>query len=419
MHGPTCIFWANLTTFSLRCDEPGLCAVGTDSDDCHSACTTDLTSEARYHFNGNADDSSGSNHGTVSGASLATDRDGVANAAYSFDGDDFITVETPFTRAGQDFSLALWLSPSVINDAGWHGFVGYQAGSRSPSLWVNHNANGQGDGMHWDTRTTQAGDGTRYTGVVPGWFLRNTYVHTVWTKGSRTNKFYKDGAKVEYEATAAVTVDLHGSYWVGKVDNFFMGTIDDVAFYSYALSAADIAQLFEDPCDGADAAALGPDSCPWALDSECDLPPICADGTDTSDCRSFGRCATSGASALMRNCAGGGIGHRCESDTDCLAVPRIYSHAEVPFAWDDPVEEPYNNIAHYKVRPRRHVSAPLAPRLCSAAYQHSRTLAHQPSTPPPGPALGLGVVPQRRPGQRLPAGLHLARGVPSQRRGRR
>ena len=45
-----------------------------------------------WPFNGNANDESGNgNHGTVNGASLTSDRNGVANKAYSFDGvDDFI-----------------------------------------------------------------------------------------------------------------------------------------------------------------------------------------------------------------------------------------------------------------------------------------------------------------------------------------
>jgi hypothetical protein len=47
-----------------------------------------------WPFNGNANDESGNgNNGTVNGATLTTDRFGVANRAYSFDGvDDFISI---------------------------------------------------------------------------------------------------------------------------------------------------------------------------------------------------------------------------------------------------------------------------------------------------------------------------------------
>ena len=31
------------------------------------------------------------------------------------------------------------VKPTLINDGAWHGFIGYQADTRSPSLWVNFN----------------------------------------------------------------------------------------------------------------------------------------------------------------------------------------------------------------------------------------------------------------------------------------
>ena len=52
--------------------------------------------ELWYPFNGNALDQSGNNrNATVNGASLTSDRNGISNSAYSFDGiDDYI--EIPF-----------------------------------------------------------------------------------------------------------------------------------------------------------------------------------------------------------------------------------------------------------------------------------------------------------------------------------
>ena len=203
---------------------------------------------ATYLFAGNADDASGSNHGDVNGATLTTDRMGASDSAYSFDGNDVITVATPFTDGSSDFSISIWLSPSVMDDGTWHGFCGYQAGSRSPSLWVNWNGGGNGDGMHWDTRTTQGGDGTRYAGVINSWFVINTYVHTVWTAESGgSNTFYNNGAVPGDGVTeAAANVDLHDTYTIGRVDNFFSGTIDEVSFYSMVLSADDITAAYAD-----------------------------------------------------------------------------------------------------------------------------------------------------------------------------
>ena len=46
---------------------------------------------ALYDFKGDANDIIGGNDGTVTGATLTTDRFGNANSAYSFDGNDYIT----------------------------------------------------------------------------------------------------------------------------------------------------------------------------------------------------------------------------------------------------------------------------------------------------------------------------------------
>jgi hypothetical protein len=44
------------------------------------------TATATYLFLGNADDSTGTNHGVVNGATLTADRFGSPNGAYAFDG---------------------------------------------------------------------------------------------------------------------------------------------------------------------------------------------------------------------------------------------------------------------------------------------------------------------------------------------
>ena len=64
-----------------------------------------------WPFNGNANDESGNgNNGTVNGAALTTDRFGVANKAYQFDGtDDFIEVLNNSNLQNlNSFSISLW-----------------------------------------------------------------------------------------------------------------------------------------------------------------------------------------------------------------------------------------------------------------------------------------------------------------------
>ena len=64
---------------------------------------------AYYPFNGNANDESGNgNHGTVSGATLTSDRDGNENSSYLFDNSN-ISIENQFYNNGYEtYTINIW-----------------------------------------------------------------------------------------------------------------------------------------------------------------------------------------------------------------------------------------------------------------------------------------------------------------------
>ena len=70
-----------------------------------------------WPFNGNANDESGNgNNGTVNGATLTTDRNGLSNAAYSFDGvDDRIFIDNNLFDNSTSYSISGWY---FLNSAG-------------------------------------------------------------------------------------------------------------------------------------------------------------------------------------------------------------------------------------------------------------------------------------------------------------
>src|SRR5260221_13841153 len=65
-----------------------------------------------YPFNGNANDSIGTNNGTVHGAVLSTNRFGQANSAYSFNGSSsYLDLGSPANLAfTNNFTLSAWCS---------------------------------------------------------------------------------------------------------------------------------------------------------------------------------------------------------------------------------------------------------------------------------------------------------------------
>jgi hypothetical protein len=267
--------------------------------------------KALYLFDGNANDSAGTAHGTVEGATLTADRFGTANSAYLFDGSAaFISTPTPFGAGDEDFSIAIWLSPVLVGDASWHGFCGYQADStRSPSLWVNWNggddATTDDGGMAWDSRTTQDGSGERFAGVVKSMFAANVYVHVVWTAtAGESNRFYKNGAVAPDGGTvpAASSVDLHDSYTIGKVDNYFSGNIDAVAFYDFAVARRDVSALYTATVARAQAVTKDYDSC----------------GELGTSCYS---CAGTYGGQQCGWCSGGGTGGGGSCSSECVTAP--------------------------------------------------------------------------------------------------
>ena len=66
-----------------------------------------------WPFNGNANDESGNNNnGTVNGATLTTDRIGIANSAYSFDGkSNNIIIQNSKSLNPNSISLNVWIFP--------------------------------------------------------------------------------------------------------------------------------------------------------------------------------------------------------------------------------------------------------------------------------------------------------------------
>ena len=77
---------------------------------------------AHYPFNGNAnDESTNSNHGTVNGATLSTDRFGNVNSAYDFDGtNDYISIpgKAEWDFGLNSFSISVWFKQ--INVGGFN-----------------------------------------------------------------------------------------------------------------------------------------------------------------------------------------------------------------------------------------------------------------------------------------------------------
>ena len=201
---------------------------------------------AYYPFNGNANDESGNgNHGSVIGnVVLTTDRFGSPNSAYHFPGQPFNYISVPDneTLHISTFTLSAW----VYTDENSYG-RGYLIDKGRD---INNGTYGLGVG---NVRATNEYGATNDAGswVDPQYGVWHMITGTV--EGDQI-KFYVDGVLIDertlthpfvYSNSDPLTLGMHyyggvPSYWAYPL----LGVLDDVRIYNRALSASEIAALY-------------------------------------------------------------------------------------------------------------------------------------------------------------------------------
>jgi hypothetical protein len=196
-----------------------------------------------WPFCGNANDLSGnSNHGTVNGATLTTDRFGVANQAYSFDGtlNQDITGNLLNVPSSQ-FSISAWTLKNSINTATYPNNL---------NQWVfSFGTPNQNNGFHLglygnNTSIVYGTWGNAQTSVSQysnSWDL----VNVVYTNG--TYSVYKNGVLVNNVNSA---ISLIGSSFtignqIGNLNEYWNGKLDDIGLWNRALTQQEITQLYQ------------------------------------------------------------------------------------------------------------------------------------------------------------------------------
>ena len=204
---------------------------------------------AEYLFDGNANDTSGNGHdGTVSGATLATDRFGNFNATYDFSNDKITSPNsTDFNFGTSPFSISCWVNTDVL--------LGIQTilifgECKSPS-----NANqvliyilSTGEIRLYIVGTTPA----QYNTFNTGYFVNiSTWYHIVMLRTATGSELYVNGVSV-YSASYPATnpnliftcINSIGAYYKNAVhSNFFNGKIDDVRIFDRVLTPYEIKTL--------------------------------------------------------------------------------------------------------------------------------------------------------------------------------
>ena len=198
-----------------------------------------------WPFNGNANDESGNgNNGTVNGATLTVDRNGVTNQAYTFDVNQKIgTFITNFPV----YSISIWAKINTWNLGIGTGNGGTLASHKTDGLYGNgwvieHNQN-QYCWLEYNANNSIQ----QYSGNPQ----LNTWFHVVLTSDSQgTRKLYIDGGLTDtYNGAAIISGGNNYEFKIGAhIDGttiwWFKGDLDDVGYWSRALTDCEIQNLY-------------------------------------------------------------------------------------------------------------------------------------------------------------------------------
>lgn len=203
--------------------------------------------EGWWSCDGNANDGSGnSNHGTVSGATLTTDRFGEASKAYNFDGaNDYIMINgLPINYSSYTYSA--WVKSDLLIQPSGTGIVVQTGKKTSASLIAGSFGISANDTCFWGRHRKDNSDLI----VVKSIDCINTSWNLItWTWDGDNLAFYINGYLngTYEESTNDVFYDeliIGGLKYLSSVDYFFDGKIDDIGVWSRALTTKEVQDLY-------------------------------------------------------------------------------------------------------------------------------------------------------------------------------
>ena len=192
-----------------------------------------------WPFSGNANDESvNENHGTVDGATLTADRSGNEDSAYSFDGNDKITIANSSTLGMTGpLSFSVWVRPETLS--GTRMVFGKSDYSSKTNYLLRVKDGGT---LQWEYKG--------YTETDSDPLQLSTWHHVVVTATGPglIKKVYIDNELIAQTLSSTgpsglVTNALTIGY-ASYNSEYFIGAIDDLRMYDKELSPADIEALF-------------------------------------------------------------------------------------------------------------------------------------------------------------------------------
>jgi len=202
-----------------------------------------------WPFNGNANDESGNgNDGVVNGATLAADRNGMSNAAYSFDGASSV-INVPSSQSlniADSITISAWLLRANPQNNDGEGIFG-------PSNFL---PDSPGFYLRIINQKADLGISSPYTeGFSNQSILGENWYHLVAIYDNSTITIYINGILDNISQVGPGNLDQwtsSGDLTIGKeayegapeIYHQFNGSLDDIAIYNRALTEQEIQALY-------------------------------------------------------------------------------------------------------------------------------------------------------------------------------
>lgn len=204
-------------------------------------CSDNNGSAGWWALNGNANDQSGGNNGTVSGATATTGQNGQSNGAYSFNGTTSYVSGAAPSMGIANITMSGW---ALVQPGVTKGTIAHIGAGNGYSIGVGTNL------ASLDNSVTVLFPNRRWvhTGatITAGWHL-----FTLVLAADSTPSIYLDNVRLGTYAgtapsapTAQISIGRNiGDEGANQAERSFNGSIDDVRIYNRALSATEIATL--------------------------------------------------------------------------------------------------------------------------------------------------------------------------------
>lgn len=209
-----------------------------------SASSVNLSSGlvGEWDMNGNARDATPyGNNGTVSGATLTTDRNGRASSAYQLGNtNQWIGVGSPGTYSAlpSAFTYSIWLESTGTSSTQWPEIMG----ASNTHTYFGIRTNNFGGSVYFEYGTSPFA-GTTFAGTTSYPLGTNTWhMYTVTFDGS-TLKTYLDGV-FKSQATSVSLDPAFGGLNFSTSSSGFVGAVDDGRAWNRALSSTEVTALY-------------------------------------------------------------------------------------------------------------------------------------------------------------------------------